>query len=161
MPSKEVEWAIIALSGCVTLYGAWLYFQPSRKKPPLRSTFRCQFICLDDLEDADNDEKFIVVCPKKDTVKKYDSNPLCLAVIAQESKSFEENWKSGTCTASCFLALEDYLRCSVVTSDQFSIDGICSAFVFTTPKIAFANKELLIDIASASDNCITRPERIK
>ena len=162
---KEKEWAVIGASACLTLYGAWLYLQPGRKLPPLRSTTECRFVDTSELTHTENGEWFVVVCCQQRSVVEFDENPLCVANLTSTSKTLDSSWKAATSTEICFRAI-DSIRCHVVTSDQFTLDALCSTFIFVHPKIAFGNRHVLIDIAkgmvSVSDGSdATRACRIR
>ena len=136
------EWFVIAGAACVSLYGAWLYFQPGRKLPPLRSTFSCRFVHHEDISNLGEDFVILRSAQNSSGVE----SPLCVASISP----LIEQSAHLTATQLSFDALFKGLKCAVVTSDLFDLDRLCAVFIFVFPKIAFLYPDLLLAIADAN-----------
>ena len=143
------RWLLIAAAGCVTLYGAWLYYQPGRKLPPLRKARDVQYFTFNLVDLAKLDANFLVVGCGSDTIEKMKNFKNCLACLTH-AKGNQIETKADLSTEMCFNFIESS-ECVFdgVTTDQIDVNSICSCYVFIHPTTALANKNLLIEIARA------------
>lgn len=139
---RSREWILISVGACISAYGAWLYLQPGRKLPPLRSTFVCEFVDPEVVLGDNNFSEYTAISTTPEFGHSTAKDPLCSNIVNYYGES--------TCAKQCFSLIDTSHKSSIVSSNLFTIDGLCGILIFVHPKIAYANKPLVLDIAEIS-----------